>query len=235
MFPEVLVESALFGCGLSVITYALCETFFERLRLKSIHPLLLAVPVIIAILKLVPGVTYENYSMGAEFINVLLGTATIALALPLYKNRMVIAAEAPAILGGVALGVVTAILVTFFVGKCLGASEQVILSLVPKSVTAPIAIEVSKAIGGIPPLTMAGVIPTGMLGATFNHKILAFLGIKNDIAIGIAIGGSSHAIGTSVCASVSPVQLATGSVAIALSGIATSILAPLLLPLLEAL
>ncbi|MGM9520491.1 MAG: LrgB family protein, partial [Phascolarctobacterium sp.] len=119
--------------------------------------------------------------------------------------------------------------------KGLGASDKVLVSLIPKSVTTPIAIDISKTIGGIPALTTAAVIFTGMLGATFNHKLLQLFGIKNDVAAGLAIGASSHGLGTSACASVSPVQLALGGVAIALTGIATSILAPLLLPILKSI
>ena len=151
----------------------------------------------------------------------------------MYKNRKVIAQQALPILGGVTIATLVAIVVVYFCAKGLGASEKVLLSLIPKSVTTPIAIDVSKTIGGIPALTTAAVIFTGMLGATFNHKLLKLFGIKNDIAAGLAIGASSHGLGTSACAGVSPVQLAIGGVAIALTGIATSILAPLLLPLLK--
>ena len=95
-----------------------------------------------------------------------------------------------------------------------------------------IAMDISSVIGGIPSLTAACVIFTGMFGSTFNHKILSWLGFKNDIAIGLAIGASSHGLGTSACVNKSALQLAIGGVAIGLTGIATSILAPLLLPLL---
>ena len=120
-------------------------------------------------------------------------------------------------------------------GKLFGASEQVLLSLIPKSVTTPIAMDISSAIGGIPALTAACVIFTGMLGATFNHKILEALKIKNNIAIGLSIGASSHGLGTSVCAGKNALQLAIGGASIGLTGIATSILAPILLPFMESL
>lgn len=234
-FPEALLNSPLFGIGLTVIVYVLCEILVERLKLNIVPPFVLACPIIIAIILTVPGVEYKQYAAGAEFINFLLGPATIALALPLYKNRHTIAANAAAILGGVTLASALAIVVIYFVGKALGLSEQMLISMLPKSVTAPIAIEVSKTLGGIPALTTACVIFTGMFGATFNHRLLALMGIKNDIAAGLAIGASSHGLGTSVCAAVSPVQLATGGVAIALTGIATSILAPILLPILRSI
>ena len=123
----------------------------------------------------------------------------------------------------------------FICGKMFGASSQVLLSMIPKSVTTPIAMDISSAIGGIPALTAACVIFTGMLGATFNHKILEALKIKNNIAIGLSIGASSHGLGTSVCAGKNALQLAIGGASIGLTGIATSILAPILLPFMESL
>lgn len=235
MFPESLLQSPLFGIGLTVILYTVSEILVDRLKLTIVPPFVIACPLIITIITLTPNVTYKNYQAGAEFINFLLGPATIALALPLYKNRIIIKEKASAILGGVSLATIVAIIVVYFTGKLMGASEQVLLSLIPKSVTTPIAIEVSKTIGGIPSLTTAAVIFTGMLGATFNHKLLSIMGIKNDLAAGLAIGASSHGLGTSACAKISNVQLAIGGVAIALTGIATSILAPILLPILRTL
>lgn len=234
-FPDVLVNSPLFGIGLTVILYVFSEIIVDRLNLNIVPPFVLACPMVIAVIVLAPNVDYQHYQAGAEFINFLLGPATIALALPLYKNRAIIMEKAAAILGGVTLATLVAIVVVYFSARALGASEQVLLSLIPKSVTTPIAIDVSKTIGGIPALTTAAVIFTGMLGATFNHKLLTLFGIKNDLAAGLAIGASSHGLGTSVCAAVSPVQLAIGGVAIALTGIATSILAPLLLPILRSI
>ena len=233
MFPDSLLNSPLFGIGLTVILYAFSEILVDRLGLRVLPPFVPACVGIIALLTCTPGVEYKQYAAGAEFINFLLGPATIAVALPLYKNRKVIAQQALPILGGVTIATLVAIVVVYFCAKGLGASEKVLLSLIPKSVTTPIAIDLSKAIGVIPALTTAAVIFTGMLGATFNHKLLKLFGIKNDIAAGLAIGASSHGLGTSACAGVSPVQLAIGGVAIALTGIATSILAPLLLPLLK--
>lgn len=233
MLPEALVNTPLFGIGLTVIVYAISEIIVDRLKLSVIPPILLACPFIIAVIVFCPSVEYEHYAAGADFINFLLGPATIALALPLYKNRAVIAENAAAIISSITLAAVVAIIAVYICAKGLGASEQVLLSLLPKSVTTPIAIEVSKTIGGIPALTTAAVIFTGILGATFNHKLLAIFGVKNDLAAGLAIGASSHGLGTSACAAVSTIQLAIGGVAIALTGIATSVFAPLLLPLLK--
>ncbi len=235
MLADAIINSYLFGISLTVVLYAVSEIVTERLRLRVIPPILLACPAIIAVIALCPGVEYKHYALGADFINFLLGPATIALALPLYKNRAIIKKHAPIILSGVTLATLTAILAVYFCGKASGVSEPVLLSLVPKSVTTPIAIEVAQTIGGIPAITTAAVICSGMLGAAFNHRLLKLFGIRSDLSAGLAIGASSHGIGTSACASVSALQLAVGGTAIALTGIATSILAPLLLPLLQSL
>lgn len=235
MFPEALLTSPLFGIGLTVILYSVSEIIVERFNLNIVPPFVIACPAIIGILTFAPGVTYEQYAYGAEFINFLLGPATIALALPLYRNRQIILKKALPIGLGVTLASTVAIIAAYLCGKALGASEAVLISLIPKSVTTPIAIDISKTLGGIPALTTAAVIITGMLGATFNHKLLKLCGIDNDLACGLAIGASSHGLGTSACAAVSPIQLAIGGVAIALTGIVTSILAPLMLPLLKAI
>lgn len=235
MFPDLLLNSPLFGIGLTIIIYCACEIIVERLELDIIPPFVLACPIIIAILLLNPQIKYEQYASGGSLVNFLLGPATIALALPLIRNRKIIKRHAGIILGGITIATLTAIFSIYICGKVFGTSEEVLLSLLPKSVTTPIAIEISNTIGGIAPLTAAAVIFTGMIGATFNHKILSLFGIKNDLAAGLSIGASSHGLGTSVCSRVSPVQLAIGGVAIALTGIATSILVPLLLPVLKSI
>ena len=209
--PEAFIQSPLFGIALTIVVYVICEIIVDKFELNIIPPFVLACPMIIAFIYFQePYITYEDYETGAGFINFLLGPATVALALPLYNNRRIIKENLP-------------------------ASSQVLLSMIPKSVTTPIAMDISSAIGGIPALTAACVIFTGMLGATFNHKILEALKIKNNIAIGLSIGASSHGLGTSVCAGKNALQLAIGGASIGLTGIATSILAPILLPFMESL
>ncbi len=236
LFPATLLNSPLFGIGLTIIVYVFCELIVNRLELNIIPPFVLACPMIMGIIYFqAPYITYEQYASGASFINFLLGPATVALALPLYRNRKTLQANLTVIVSGVIVATLVGIISIFVCGKLFGASEQVLLSLIPKSVTTPIAMDVSNVIGGIPALTAACVIFTGMFGSTFNHKILSLLGFKNDIAIGLAIGASSHGLGTSACVNKSALQLAIGGVAIGLTGISTSILAPLLLPLLSKL
>lgn len=236
IFPEAFIQSPLFGIALTVVVYVICEIIVDKFELNIIPPFVLACPMIIAFIYFQePYITYDDYENGAAFINFLLGPATVALAMPLYNNRQIIKENMLVILSGIFVATITGIITIFVCAKMFDASGQVLLSMIPKSVTTPIAMDISASIGGIPALTAACVIFTGMLGATFNHKILEALKIKNNIAIGLAIGASSHGLGTSVCASKSALQLAIGGASIGLTGIATSILAPVLLPIMEGL
>lgn len=234
--PEAFIQSPLFGIALTIVVYVMCEIIVDKFELNIVPPFVLACPLIIMFIYFQePYITYDNYETGAGFINFLLGPATVALALPLYNNRRIIKENLFVIVSGIIVATLTGIVSIFICAKIFGASEQVLLSLIPKSITTPIAMDVSASIGGIPALTAACVIFTGMFGATINHKLLDALKIKSNIAIGLSIGASSHGLGTSVCASKSALQLAIGGASIGLTGIATSILAPVLLPVLNSL
>ena len=236
LLPEAFIQSPLFGIALTVVVYVLCELIVDKFELNIVPPFVLACPMIILFIYFQePYITYDNYENGAGFINFLLGPATVALALPLYNNRHIIKDNLFVIASGIIVATVTGIISIFVCGKIFGASDQVLLSMIPKSVTTPIAMDISSAIGGIPALTAACVIFTGMFGATINHKLLEALKVKNNIAIGLSIGASSHGLGTSVCASKNALQLAIGGASIGLTGIATSLLAPVLLPVLDSL
>lgn len=236
LLPEAFIQSPLFGIALTVVIYVLCELIVDKFELNIVPPFVLACPMIILFIYLQePYITYDDYENGAGFINFLLGPATVALALPLYNNRHIIKDNLFVIASGIIVATVTGIVSIFVCGKIFGASDQVLLSMIPKSVTTPIAMDISSAIGGIPALTAACVIFTGMFGATINHKLLEALKVKNNIAIGLSIGASSHGLGTSVCASKNALQLAIGGASIGLTGIATSLLAPVLLPVLDSL
>ena len=236
LLPEAFIQSPLFGIALTVVVYVLCELIVDKFEMNIVPPFVLACPMIILFIYLQePYITYDDYENGAGFINFLLGPATVALALPLYNNRHIIKDNLFVIASGIIVATVTGIVSIFVCGKIFGASDQVLLSMIPKSVTTPIAMDISSAIGGIPALTAACVIFTGMFGATINHKLLEALKVKNNIAIGLSIGASSHGLGTSVCASKNALQLAIGGASIGLTGIATSLLAPVLLPVLDSL
>lgn len=230
-----ILNIPLFGITLCVVVYLFSEWFLRRFEIYNLPPILVSAFVIVNLILFTPGLSYDGFNVGGQFISMFLGPATIALALPFYKKWQLVKANAMAIGSGICFGTLLSIVGIFALSKLLGVSEQMMVSMIPKSVTTPIAIEIAKTIGGIPPITTATVIMSGCFGASVNHRILALVGVKNDLAAGLAIGLSSHGIGTSACARVNMTQLAISGVAMGLTGIATSIAAPIVLPLLQQL
>ena len=230
-----IFATPLFGITLCLVVYLFSEYLIRRFEINNLPPILVSAIVIVSLILFSPNLTYAKFNAGGQFISLFLGPATIALALPLYKKWPLVRANALAIGCGICFGTVLSIIVIFFMSKLLGVSEPMMVSMIPKSVTTPIAIEIAKTIGGIPPITTATVIMSGCFGAAFNHKLLKLFGVKNDLACGLAIGLSSHGIGTSACARVNLTQLAISGVAMGLTGIATSFAAPIVLPLLQSL
>ncbi len=175
-------------------------------------------------------IDYNVYNKSASILTFLLGPATIALALPLIKNIDVLKENKRAIWFGFTFSTVVAILSTIVIGKVLHTNFDIILSLVPKSVTTPIAVEISKTIGGIPELTACVVILTGVVGGLMGHRFLRLFNIKNDVSIGLAIGATSHVLGTARCLEKKQdKQAAISTMALIIVGLFTSIFAPIIL------
>lgn len=197
-------------------------------RLKNIRfvgkipPTVLTAIILIAVL-LIFDLSFDSYNKSACVYTILLGPATIALAYPLTENLGMLAKNKRAIYFGLLLATITALVVTFVVGKFFHSDKTLIISLLPKTVTTPIAVEVSKFIGGIPELTACLVVMTGIYGAVFGHRILKLVGVKNDVAIGLAIGAASHVLGTSTCVNKRR-QVVMATLALIITGILTTLL-----------
>lgn len=171
---------------------------------------------------------YAEYNRGGAFLTWWLGPATVALAVPMYRNGLALRGMLHKLSLVVLAGSVTGMLTAGGTAWLLGAPLPIIMSTVPKSVTTPIAIEVSRQLKGIPQITIAMVILTGVLGATFGTFLLRLARIRDDRAVGAAIGASSHGIGTASLIRHSDVQAAVSSWAMAAAGVFTSILGALL-------
>ena len=201
--------------------------FIGVLKLKhvkfigSIPPTVIVGIVLIAILNIFK-LDYKSYNESACLLTLLLGPATIALAYPLAENLELLTKNKRAIYFGILVATTTALVVGFVLGKLFHSDMNIITSLLPKSVTTPIAVEISRVIGGIPELTACIVGITGIYGALFGHQILKFLKIKSDIAIGLSIGAASHVLGTSTCTNKKR-QVVMATLALIITGILTSI------------
>ena len=227
-----LLNSPIPGIAITLLTFSLGELLAKKLKTALLPPVFTSTLLIIGLLLCQDSFTYKEYEIGGKFLALLLGPATIALGLPLVKNLALMKKHLVLLLETTVLGSAMGVGSALLFSKLFGVSREIMLSLLPKSITTPIAMEISADIGGIPSITIAVVSLTGLIGAIVGHKILGALGVTNDMAIGFAIGTSSHALGTASCIPISPVQVAFASLAISFVGVATALLVPLVAMLL---
>ena len=213
------------------IIYWLAQWLQAKTGFILLNPILITIAIIILILMSF-NIDYETYQRGGKYIDFLLKPAVVALGVPLYKQLKVIRKQALNIVISQLAGCITGIVSVVLIAKFMGASREIIFSLAPKSVTTPIAIEISKSIGGIAPLTASVVIVVGIFGAVFGYAILKLTGVKNPMAQSLAVGNASHAIGTSKSMEISPAFGAMSSIGMIVNGIFTAILAPYVLKLM---
>lgn len=191
------------------------------------NPVMTAVILLVAMLTLT-GTPYPVYFEGAQFVHFLLGPATVALAIPLYRQFERVRRSALALLASILCGSLTAIGTAVGLGWLFGASRETLLALAPKSVTAPVAMGITEQLGGLPSLTAVLVILTGILGAVIGPMVLNLLRIRDWRARGLALGTASHGIGTARALQVNELAGAFSGLAMGLNALATAILLPVL-------
>lgn len=223
-----LGTSPLLWLALTVSAYALAARLQLALGGNAlVSPVMLSVAGIVAVL-VVSKTPYPRYFEGAQFVHFLLGTATVALAVPLRRQwpqlRSALTPLTAALLAGNVVGALTAMGVL----RLLGAPQTLVLSIAPKSVTAPVAMGISERIGGLPALTAVLVILTGILGATLGTPLLHALRITDDARRGLALGVAAHGIGTARAFQLSELAGTFSGVGMAVSTLAASLLVPLL-------
>lgn len=224
-----LAEQPLFFLALTLAAYLIGDRIAARTgRHPATNPVLIAILIVGSVL-LATGTSHQRYFEGARFIHVLLGPATVALALPVFRNRMLIARHWQAITLALFIGAITGIASTLVFAKMLGLSSTTIASVAPKSVTAAIAMGIAEQVGGTPPLTAVIVIATGIIGAIMVTPLMNVLGIKDYAARGFAVGISAHGIGTARALQVNEKAGAYAALGMALNGLVTAILVPLFL------
>ena len=222
-----LSDSPLWWLTATVLAYVVGDWAFRASgRRPFVNPVLIAMVLLGAVL-LATGTTYEVYFDGAQFVHFLLGPATVALSVPLYANRQRILRTVLPMLAALVAGGLAAMLTGLGIGWALGLRGEVLLSLAPKSATSPIAIGVSEAIGGIPSLTAALVILTGILGAVVVTPLFDALGVKDYRARGFAAGNSASGIGTARAFQVDPTAGAFAGIAMGLNALFTALATPL--------
>lgn len=211
--------------AMTVATYALGLKL--HLRWRWIPPILVAAAPIIVLLVLVHE-PFADYNRGGAWITWLLGPGTVALAIPMYRNGVVLRSALPRLFLSILIGSIAGMLSAGVVAWAFGAPRAIILSTLPKSITTPIAIEVSRELGGIPSITTMMVVVTGVLGASIGVPLLKALRVRDGHAVGAAMGTAAHGIGTASLVRRSERSAAVSSWAMAAAGIITSVLAALL-------
>jgi predicted murein hydrolase (TIGR00659 family) len=223
-----LAASPLLALTLTLVAYQAGSWVYRRAGLNPLlNPVLLAVILILAVL-LPTGTSYQTYFEGAQFVHFLLGPATVALAIPLYRQLDIVRRSAPAILASIIVGSLTAALSAMGLAWWLGGSKLTIISIAPKSVTAAVAMGISERLGGLPSLTAVLVVLTGILGASLGPPLLDLLRIRDWRARGLAIGTASHGIGTARALQENEAAGAFAGLAMGLNAVATAILLPIM-------
>lgn len=222
-----LSASPLLALTLTLIAYQAGYWVYRKGNMNPLlNPVLIAVICLVAVL-LLTGTSYATYFEGAQFVHFLLGPATVALAIPLYRQIERVRKSALAITVSLIAGAGTAAFSAVGIAALLGAGQQTLVSLAPKSVTAPVAMGISEQLGGLPSLTAVLVILTGIIGAALGPLLLNLIGVRDMAARGLAIGTASHGIGTARALQVSDVAGAFAGLAMGLNALATALLLPL--------
>ncbi len=228
---EVICNSVYFGVVISILGYVIGLAIRKKFRKGFLNPLLISVIFVIAVL-LILNIDYESYNQGAKYISYFLTPATVCLAIPLYQQLEMLKKNLKAVLIGISAGVLSSL------GSVLGLSYLFHLThiqyvtLLPKSITTAIGIGVSDELGGITTITVAVIIVTGVLGNVIAESICKLFRIKEPVAVGLAIGTSSHAVGTAKALELGEIQGAMSSLSIVVSGLLTVISASIFAQLL---
>lgn len=224
---NVWISSPFFGILLSLLAFEIALWIQKKTKLLILNPLLISIVLVIAFL-LLTNIDVEVYQQGGSIINMFLGPATVVLAVPLYKQLQSLKNYMMPILLGVLIGSLAGMLSILLCAMLMQFDPEIIASLLPKSVTTPIGIEISAQLGGIPSITVLNILVTGILGTILAEFVFRIFRIHDPIARGIAIGTSSHAVGTSKALQLGHVEGAMSSLAIGVAGLMTVFIAPLL-------
>lgn len=223
-----LTSSPLFGIVLCVFTFELGVWLNKKLKTPICNPLLVAIALIIAVLQVFQ-IPLENFMVGGDVISLFLAPATAVLALSVYSQLEVLKKHFLPVVCGCLAGSIVSMVSAGALCMAFGLDDALTAAMIPKSVTTPIAMEISRQHGGLVAVTVAAVIFTGILGAILSPLLIKIFHISHPVAQGVGIGTSSHAVGTTKAVELGEIQGAMSGISIGVSGIITVLLS-LLLP-----
>ena len=219
-----LQNSVFFGVFISIITYEIGVLIKKKLKIAIFNPLLISMALIIIFL-LIFHVDYDTYESGAKYLSYFLTPATVALAVPLYEQIEPLKKNWKAILAGIFAGAMTSALCVLVLSLIFKLSHKQYVTLLPKSITTAIGMGVSEELGGYVTITVAVIVVTGVLGNILGEFVCKIFRITEPISKGLALGASSHAIGTAKAIEIGEIEGAMSSLAIAVAGILTVVFA----------
>lgn len=223
---EFLSESVFFGVVISILTYELGVFLKKKLKWTICNPLLISIVAVILFL-LAFDIPYESYNEGAKYLSYLLTPATVCLAIPLYEQVELLKKHSWAIAAGLVSGVLTSVLCVFVLSLLFGLDHAEYVTLLPKSITTAIGMGISEELGGYVTITVAVIVITGVIGNILAEPVCRIFKIAEPVAKGIAIGSSSHALGTVKAMEMGEIEGAMSSLSIAVSGVLTVVAAPI--------
>lgn len=217
---EVLYSSPYFGVALSVIMFGIGVKIQQKTKLAICNPLIIAIVLVIAVL-LILKIPYESYNVGGEIINMFLAPATACLAVSIYTKLSILKKYWLPIIVGCIAGSFASMTSVYGMCRLFGLDNSLTMSMLPKSVTTPIAVGIAQAHGGVVPVTVVAVIFTGILGSITAPFLIKLFHVKDSVAAGLAIGACSHAVGTSKAIEIGEIEGAMSGLAIGICGIVT--------------
>ncbi len=223
---ELLTNSSYFGFVITIILYYICVQIKNKTKNNLLNPLLTCTILIVTIL-LLCNITYDTYNNGAKYISYFLTPTTVCLAIPLYKQIKILKKNIMAIISGILAGVLANAIVIVGLVKIFGLSNQLATSLLPKSITTPIALGVVEELGGLSSITVFAVILSGIIGAVIAPTLFKILKINEEVSQGLACGTASHGSGTATALELGEIQGAISGLAITITGLITTIIVPI--------
>lgn len=221
---EILCNSVYFGVAISILGYVLGIAIKKKFKWSFLNPLLISIIFVITIL-LVFDIDYQSYNQGAKYLSYFLTPATVCLAIPLYQQLELLKKNSKAVIIGISTGVLSSLGSVLALSYLFQLTHEQYVTLLPKSITTAIGIGVSAELGGITTITVAVIIVTGILGNILAESVCKLFKIKEPIAVGLAIGTASHAIGTAKALEIGEIEGAMSSLSIAVSGLLTVVCA----------
>lgn len=226
-----MTTNPFFGILLAIITYQIGVVLNKKTKSPIANPLLVSIILCIAVLKGF-NIPLEHFNLGGNYIKFLLGPATVCLVVPLYKKLDLLKENFVAVMVGILAGTITSLATMFIFTRFLSFDDVLSASIIPKSITTAIGVDLSGEYNGLPAITAVSIVMTGVFGAVVGPSFLKATGVKDPVATGVAMGTTTHAVGTSRAMELGEVEGAMSGLCIGIAGIFTVLLMPLIMQLL---